>query len=104
MTANTTDANRAVACIRLVRLARECPREYPHRGTWGDIASVIALSSALAEEGFEHLAKAVKGGKGWSWQIQLCDGHHQGLVWLEEEASSAGWTWNKCLRRDDVNL
>lgn len=85
----------AVDMPRLVRLAKDCPREYPPTLEWGDLPCVVALSSELEEQGFPFLSKAVKHGKGWSWQITLCSDHLQSLVWLEEEATAKGWTWNK---------
>jgi hypothetical protein len=93
-TAQTTNIP-AVDLPQLVRLARECPMEYPPSGKWGDLQCVVIMAEALLAQGFPFLAKAVTHGKGWPWKISLCRDHLQSLVWLEEEAAGKGWTWNR---------
>ena len=99
-TVQTTDSP-AVDLPRLVRLAKDCPMEYPQTEEWGNLPCVVALSEDLAAQGFPFLSKAVKRGKGWPWKIFLCSDHLQSLVWLEEEATAKGWTWNKASLPND---
>lgn len=88
---NTPDG--AVDLPRLVRLARQCPRQYPPSGEWGAIPANVELSIALREEGFPFLSKAVLEGKAWARRIAHAE-TLKTVEWSEEEASSPGWTWN----------
>ena len=83
----------AVDLPRLVRLARQCPRQYPPSGEWGAIPANIELSIALREEGFPFLSKAVLEGKTWARRIASAE-TIQTVQWSEEEALAPGWSWN----------